>query len=76
VRKSDPLSFRCEQMPHFLEEVANIFVPEEGHRVNMELDLQSLFGLHAQLYSLAGTPQPAPRIWAHSVYQGAIGQPR
>ena len=34
------------------------------HRLNMELDLQSLFGLHvtwcAQLYSLAETPQPHP----------------
>ncbi len=33
----------------------------------MEVDLQNLFGLHvtwcAQLYSLAETPQPPPRIW-------------
>ncbi len=41
----------------------------QDHKINMEIDLQSLFGLHvtwcAQLYSLAGTPQlpPAPRIW-------------
>jgi hypothetical protein len=34
----------------------------------MELDLQSLFGLH--VYSLAETPPP-PRIWAH-VYEGAL----
>ncbi len=39
------------------------------HRLNMEVDLQSLFGLHvtwcAQLYSLAETPHlpPSPRIW-------------
>ncbi len=37
--------------------------------LNMEVDLQSLFGLHvmwcAQLYSLAETPQfPLPLIWA------------
>jgi hypothetical protein len=40
------------------------------HRLNMEVDLQSLFGLHvivtgcAQLYSLAEAPQPpvSPRI--------------
>ncbi len=36
-------------------------------RLNMEVDLQSVFGLHvtwcAQLYSLAETPQPSPRIW-------------
>jgi hypothetical protein len=37
----------------------------------MELDIQSLFGLHvtgcAQLFSLAETQQPiaSPRIWAH-----------
>jgi hypothetical protein len=41
------------------------------HRLNMELDLQSLFRLHVtwciQLYSLAETPQlsPTPRIWTH-----------
>ncbi len=39
------------------------------HRLNMEVDLQILFGLHvtwcAQLCSLAETPQlpPSPRIW-------------
>ncbi len=40
------------------------------HRLNMEVDLQSLFGLHvtwcAQLYWLAETLQlPPPRIWPH-----------
>ncbi len=34
------------------------------HRLNMELDLQSLFGLHvtwsAQLFSLAESPQSRP----------------
>jgi hypothetical protein len=41
------------------------------HRFNMELDLQSLYGLCAQLYrySLAETTQlplpPSPRTWAH-----------
>ncbi len=52
------------------------------HRLNMEVDLQSLLGLHvtwcAQLYSLADTPQlpPSPRIWTNldSYYEGAIGQ--
>ncbi len=39
------------------------------HRLNMEIDLQSIFGLHvtwcAQLFSLAETPQlpPSPCIW-------------
>ncbi len=40
------------------------------HRLNMELDLQSLFGLHVQscTHCLAETPPPPPpppRIWAH-----------
>ncbi len=40
------------------------------HRLNMELDLQCLFGLHVytvQMCSLAETPHPPPlpRIWAH-----------
>ncbi len=43
------------------------------HRLNMEVDLQSLFGLHVtwceQLYSLA---DPALGL----VYEGAIGQQR
>ncbi len=49
------------------------------HRLNMEVDLQILFGLYvtwcAQLYSLVETPQPPPPhppAWA--LYEGAIGQ--
>ncbi len=41
-----------------------IFLFGRIHRLNMEVDLLSLFGLHvtccAQLYSLAETPQPPP----------------
>jgi hypothetical protein len=42
----------------------------------MELDLQSLFGLHvhAQLYSLDVTPQAPPAFGR--IYEDAIGQPR
>jgi hypothetical protein len=53
-----------------------------GIDLNMELDLQSLFGLHvtgyAQLYSLAETPQsPHPPAFGLDIlYEGAIGQPR
>jgi hypothetical protein len=51
-----------------------------NHSLNMELDLQSLFGrlCTVQLYSLAEIPQlpPSPRIWARIQYQGAIDQPR
>jgi hypothetical protein len=38
-----------------------------SYRLNMELDLHSLFWSCVQLYSLAETPQPSPspRIWSH-----------
>ncbi len=49
----------------------------KNHRLNMELDLQSLC---TQLYSLAEAPQsplPTPHPPAFGlVYKGAIGQPR
>jgi len=39
-------------------------VKDQEHRLNMYLELQSLFGLHvtwcAQLFSLAETPEPPP----------------
>jgi hypothetical protein len=44
----------------------------ESHRLNIEVDIQSLFRLHvtwcAQLYSMAETPQlpPSPRIWTRN----------
>jgi hypothetical protein len=46
------------------------------HRLNMELDLRSLFGLlcTVHLYSLAETPQPPPAFGL--IYECAIGQPR
>ncbi len=51
------------------------------HRLNKELELQSLFGLHVtwctQLYSLAETPEthtPPPAFGL--LNEGAIGQPR
>ncbi len=50
------------------------------HRLNMEVDLQSLFGFHAtwcaQLYSLAETRQLPPPPHLDSYYEGAIGQQR
>ncbi len=47
----------------------------------MELELQSLFGIHvkwcAQLFSLAETPQPPPPPAFGLIYEGgAIGQIR
>jgi hypothetical protein len=44
----------------------------------MEIDLQSLFGLHVycvQLYSLAETPEP-PLLPFGLINEDAIGQPR
>jgi hypothetical protein len=57
------------------------FHEKQLFRLNMALDLQSLFGLHvhcAQLYSLAETPQPAPPPTPSFglKFEGAIGQPR
>jgi hypothetical protein len=47
-----------------------------GHGLNMELDLQSLFGLHVHS-RLAETPQPTPLPPAFGlIYEGAVGQPR
>ncbi len=47
-----------------------------GHtRANMELDLQSLFGLHVHSCThRLRPPNPPPPIWAH--IPGAVGQPR
>ncbi len=48
------------------------------HRLNRELDLQSLFGLHgAQMYSSAERPRnPHPPPAFGLIYEGAIGQLR
>ncbi len=51
------------------------------HRLKMEIDLQSLFGLHvtwcAQLYSLVETPQlPTPPAFGLVIRGGYIGQQR
>jgi hypothetical protein len=50
------------------------------HRLNMEVNLQSLFGLQvtwcAQLYSLAETTHPHQSPAFGLVDEGAIGQPR
>ncbi len=50
-----------------------IITDPDGHRLNMKLDLQSLFGLLCTVvpYSLAETPQaatppPSPSVWAHT----------
>ncbi len=52
----------------YSEELAPLYPTRNAptHRLNMELDLQSLFGLHVHS-SLADTTQPPPssRIWAH-----------
>ncbi len=49
----------------------------KGHRLNMELDLQSLFGLLCTaVLRLAETPQlPLPPAFG-LIYEAAIGQPR
>ncbi len=54
------------------------WVPEAPQGLNMELDLQILFGLLCTaVYSLAETPQPPPSPPAFGlISEGAIGQPR
>ncbi len=53
-----------------------------SHRLNLEVDLQSLFGLHvtwcAQLYTLAETPQlpPSPPIWIRITRALLVSQDR
>jgi hypothetical protein len=46
------------------------------HMLNMELDLQSLFGLRVQRYSMAETPHLPPLPIFGLINEGAIGQPR
>ncbi len=57
----------CSGIHYFFQLTINY---SSSHRLNMELDLQSLFGLHvtwcAQLFSSAETQQPLPPcVWAH-----------
>ncbi len=60
-------------MPLNLYFIIFLLLPQ-SHRLNMKLDLQRLFGLHmhAQLFSLAETPQAHPT----PSHLGAIGQPK
>ncbi len=50
------------------------------HRLNMELDLQSFFGLHVHICTHWLRPRhPLPPPHSHAfglIYEGAIGQPR
>jgi hypothetical protein len=49
------------------------------HRLNMELDLQSLFGLHEHSCTQWQRPRNPPSPSARAlglIYEGAIGQPR
>jgi hypothetical protein len=53
-----------------------------NHRLNMELDVQSLFGLHVHRCTHRGCdpatppPPPPPPPPFGLIYEGAIGQPR
>jgi hypothetical protein len=49
----------------------------EAHMLNMELDLQHLFGLHVNscTHWLRPRNTPSPPVFGLS-YEGAIGQPR
>jgi hypothetical protein len=66
--------------PHLLPET-RMQIARSKDRLNMELDLQSLFGLHVHSCSYwlrprnATTPLP-PYPAFGLIYEGAIGQPR
>jgi hypothetical protein len=45
-----------------------------GHRLNMELDLQSLFGLHVPSCTYWPRPRNPPPPHLGSLYEGVIGQ--
>jgi hypothetical protein len=47
-----------------------------GHRLYLELDLQSLFRLTVLIGRAPATPPPFPSSALGLVYEGAIGQPR
>jgi hypothetical protein len=55
-----------------------VFANEESHRLYMELDLQSLFGLHVHKVLIGRDPATPPHIPpAYGlIYEGAMGQPR
>jgi hypothetical protein len=46
------------------------------HRLNRELDLQSIFGLYVHCAELYSTPSPIIPPAFGLIYEGAIGQPR
>jgi hypothetical protein len=60
--------------PRFLE--ATAIAHRLNHRLNMELDLQSLFGLHVHSCTHWLRPRnPLPPPAFGLIYEGAIGQP-
>ncbi len=64
---------------YWLQRLQMTYLYSVFHRLNMELDIQSLFGLHVHNCAhctMADTPQPPPRIWFGLIYEGAIGPPR
>ncbi len=64
--------------PHLLPEM-RMQIARSMDRLNIELDLQSLLGLHVHGCSHWMRPcnySPPPRIWVIYSYEGALGQPR
>jgi hypothetical protein len=67
---------------YFTKYAWRFFPVDCTHRLNMELDLRSLFGLHVQcalckavLIGCEPAPPPPPPAF-ELIYEAAIGQPR
>jgi hypothetical protein len=82
-RKKSELSFflktKGKKRKGSLVNYRSFAITSPDHSLNMELDLQSLFGLLCTAVThwvrpCNSTPPPSPHIWAH-IY-GAICQPR
>ncbi len=69
ARKSAPPCSQQEGIIVYRKEWTRILSFRTRHRLNMELDLQSLFGLHVHSYThwmrIHSPPPHPPRIWAH-----------
>jgi hypothetical protein len=72
VRKLHVIMKNCSGSRQWHVHPWRVFPQSNKNRLNMELDLLSLFGLHVH----SCTHRLRPRIPPPRIYEGAIGQPR